>query len=217
MESEQAAVNLDATSAWFTGLSFMVDGIPRELVFNMDETRCSVQTNSRQVQVISRIDSPDPSVPIPNDSHSKHSTFLACITADGFRMKPFAIVPGFTAEKELRYHGYDEPNVILTSQSNAFMTRELFALWTKTVFFSIIDQRGRDLGYQGNAPPPMNGLGSHHTEQFLVEYAARNIKVLFLIAHASDQLHSLDFLTFAMMKQTFSASKFSRLAKPLVK
>jgi hypothetical protein len=57
----------------------------------------------------------------------------------------------------------------------------------------------------------MDGLGSHHTEHFRAKRAARNIEVLFLIAHASDQLQSLDLLTFAMMKQTFSASKVNRL------
>jgi hypothetical protein len=41
-----------------------------------------------------------------------------------------------------------------------------------------------------------------------------NIEVLFLIAHASDQVQPLDLLTFAMMKQTFSASKGNRLVNP---
>jgi hypothetical protein len=57
----------------------------------------------------------------------------------------------------------------------------------------------------------MDGLGSHHVGQFLAECAARNIEVLFLIVHASDQLQPLNLLTFAMTKQTFSASKFNRL------
>jgi hypothetical protein len=77
-------------------------------------------------------------------------------------MKPFAIVPRFTAEKELRSHGYDESNVLLASQSNEFMTRALFELWANTVFFPIIDQCHRDLGHQGKALLLINGLGCHH-------------------------------------------------------
>jgi hypothetical protein len=46
--------------------------------------------------------------------------------------------------------------------------------------------------------------------KFLVECAARNIEVMFLIAHASDQLQPLYLLTLAIMKQTFLASKFNR-------
>jgi hypothetical protein len=129
-------------------------------------------------------------------------------------MKPFAIVPRFMAEKELRYYGYDESNVVFTSQSNGLMTRALFELRTTSVFFPTIDQRRRDLGYQSKALLRMDGLGCHHIEQFLAERTARNGEVLFLIAHASDQIQPLDLLTFAMMKQTLSASKFDRLMNP---
>ena len=40
------------------------------------------------------------------------------------------------------------------------------------------------------------------------------MKVIFLFAHASDQIQPLDLLTFALMKQRFSASKFDRLSNP---
>jgi hypothetical protein len=89
-----------------------------------------------------------------------------------------------------------------------------FELWATTVFFPTIEQRPRDLGYQDKALLLMDGLGFHHTEQFLAECSVRDIELLFLIAHASNQLQSLDALTYAMMKQTFSASKFTRLANP---
>jgi hypothetical protein len=39
----------------------------------------------------------------------------------------------------------------------------------------------------------------------------RLVKFMFLIPHASDQIQPLDLLTFALMKQGFSASKFNRL------
>jgi hypothetical protein len=90
-------------------------------------------------------------------------------------------------------------------------------LWATTVLLPTIDQRRQDLRYQGKALLLMDGLGSHHAEQFLAEYAARNIQVLFLIAHASDQVQPLDLLTIAIMKQTFSASKFHRMLKRFVR
>jgi hypothetical protein len=60
----------------------------------------------------------------------------------------------------------------------------------------------------------MDGLGSHHIDRFLAECKTRQIDVLFLIPHASDQIQPLDLLTFALMKQGFSASKFNRLLNP---
>jgi hypothetical protein len=123
-------------------------------------------------------------------------------------MKPFAIVPRFTAEKELRDYRYDESNVVLTSQSHASMTMALSELGAKTVFVPTIDQHRRDLGFQGKALLFMDGLESHHTEQFLAECPARNIDVLFPIAHAYDQLQPLDLLTFSMMTHFFSVAVY---------
>jgi hypothetical protein len=214
MEAERVAVNPDEISAWFDRLRTIVDGIPRGFVFNMDETGCSDYTDSREVRVIAPIGDPEPWIAVPSDRHSKRSTFVACIAADGFRMKPFVIVPRVTAEKELRYYGYDESNAVLTFQTNAFMTSALFELWATTVFFPTVDRRRRDLAYDGRVLLLLDGLGSHHTAKFLSECETRKIEILPLIPHASDQIQPLDLLTFAMMKQTFSASKFNQLANP---
>jgi hypothetical protein len=128
MEAERVAVSPDEISARFNRLSSIVDRIPREFIFNMDETGCSDRTNSWEVQGIAPIRYPDPPVPVTYDRHSKRSPFVAYSAADAFPMKPFAIVPRFTAEKEPRYYGYDESNVGLTSQSNGFMTSAYFEL-----------------------------------------------------------------------------------------
>jgi hypothetical protein len=92
------------------------------------------------------IDYPDPSVPVSYDRFSKRSTFVACIAADGFRMKPFANVPRFTAVNDLSHYAYDESNMFLTSQNNACMKRASFELWAITGVVPTIDQCCRDLG-----------------------------------------------------------------------
>jgi hypothetical protein len=112
--------------------------------------------------------------------------------------------------------------MVLTSQNNAITTRALFELWATTVFFSTIDQRHRDLGHLSKALLFVDGLRSHHTKQFLAKCPVRDIEVLFLflflflflIAHLFDQLQPLDLLTFEIMKQTFSTSKFDSLVNP---
>jgi predicted nucleic-acid-binding Zn-ribbon protein len=100
----------------------MVDGVPRECPFNMDEIGCSGYSDSREIRMIVPIDYGEPSFPGPFDWHSKRSTFVTYIAADGFRMKPFSDVDRVTAKKELQHSGYDALKVILTSQANAFMT-----------------------------------------------------------------------------------------------
>jgi hypothetical protein len=175
---------------------------------------CSDYTDSREVQVIAPIGYPELWIAVPSDGHSKGSTFVVCIAADGFRMKTFVIVPRVTVEKELKHHGDDESNAILTFQTNAFMTTALFELWAITVFFPTVERGRQDLAYDGRALLLLDGLGSHHTVEFLRECEARKIEILPLIPHASDQIQPLDVLIFALLNQTFSASRFNQLANP---
>jgi hypothetical protein len=59
-----------------------------------------------------------------------------CVHRGGrYRIRPFVIVDGLMANKELAHYGYDESNVILLTQANAFMTSILFEAWTKKMLF----------------------------------------------------------------------------------
>jgi hypothetical protein len=60
----------------------------------------------------------------------------------------------------------------------------------------------------------LDGLGSHHSDEFLQTCAGQDIDILFLVPHSSHQTQSLDVLTFALMKRHFSGSSFSRLENP---
>jgi hypothetical protein len=102
-------------------------------------------------------------------------------------MKPFVIVDRATVEADVGLYGYDSSNVFLASQDNAFLTTRLFELWAKEVFFPAVAQRGAAFGYMGRALLLLDGLGSHHTGEFLQTCASQDIDVLFLIPHSSDQ------------------------------
>jgi hypothetical protein len=82
------------------------------------------------------------------------------------------------------------------------------------IFFPLIGQRRNELNYHGNVLLLMYGLGLHHTDRFLEQCTEHLVEVLFLVPHASDQTQPLDLLTFALMKQRYSASKFQRLTNP---
>jgi hypothetical protein len=213
-ESERVAVDPEQIDAWLTKLEEKVQGIPRAFVFNVDETGCSEYSDSRKVRALVPIDYPAPSVPVPVNRHSKRSTLTACIAADGFRARPFLIVSRITAENKRRLDGYDQNNAFIASRENAFMTRSLFELWATEVFFPMVEQRRMERNSQGKILLLMDGLGSHHTDRFLEQCTERAVDVLFLVPHALDQTQPLDLLTFALMKQRYSASKFQRLANP---
>jgi hypothetical protein len=211
MESERVAVDPAVLDEWFRDLAQRVEGVPRQFIFNVDETGCSDYADRREITVLVPACSTAKSVPVPVDRHAKRSTLTACIGADGFRMRPFVIVSRVTAEKDLAYYGYDRHNVAIVSQENAFMTSSLFEMWADTVFFPSIDERRRDLGYQGKVVLLLDGLGAHNTERFHRACQVRGVDVILLVPHASDQTQPLDLVTFATLKLRYSASKFTRL------
>jgi hypothetical protein len=73
-----------------------------------------------------------------------------------------------------------------------------------------IAERRAHLSYQGKVVL-MDGLCSHHTDQFLQDCEGRGIEVVFLVPHSSHETQPLDILTFALLKQRFSNPKFERL------
>jgi hypothetical protein len=105
MDSERVAVDLSERDAQFKQLAQGIDG------------SCSIsmkQVAQSRMTVVRLKWSRQSSVPVPSDWHSKRSSLVACITADGFCMKPFVTVDRSTAENELKYYGDDESNVSLT-------------------------------------------------------------------------------------------------------
>jgi hypothetical protein len=68
-----------------------VDGIPRIIVFHVDETVFFDSSGSTEIRMILSIEHDQRSVAVLFHKYSKASTFVACIAADRFRMKPFAI------------------------------------------------------------------------------------------------------------------------------
>jgi hypothetical protein len=94
------------------------------------------------------------------------------------------------------------------------MTTRLFELWAREVFFPAVVQRRVEFKYTGRALLLLDGLSSHHTDEFLQTCAGQDIDVLFLVPHSSDQTQPLDVVTFALMRRHFSISRFSRLENP---
>jgi hypothetical protein len=88
--------------AWYDTLGEKLNSIPRRFVFNVVETGSSEHADTHEVRVVVSIASPDPSVPVPIDRHSKRSTLVACIAANGYRMKPFLIVDLATVDSKCR-------------------------------------------------------------------------------------------------------------------
>jgi hypothetical protein len=96
------------------------------------------------------------------------------------------------------------------------MTTRLFELWARELVFPAVDAQRAEFDDRGRALLLLDRRGSHHTEGFLGACAERNIDVLFLFPHSSDQTQPLDVLTFGLMKRHFSGLRFSGFGSPPV-
>jgi hypothetical protein len=214
MEAERTAVDPAEIDRWFDDLTREIEGVPRQFILNVDETGCSEYSDAHEIKVIVPDSHPDDTIPVPVNRHSKRASMVACIAADGWRMKPFIILERKTIETDIVLYGYGETNVSMVHQENAFMTATLFDRWSDEVFFPAIEKRRLLFGYAGKVIVLMDGLGAHHTDTFLQQCEAKNVRVIFFVPHSSDQCQPLDLLTFALLKRHFSSSNFHRLENP---
>jgi hypothetical protein len=58
------------------------------------------------------------------------------------------IVDRVTVQADLYPYGYDEDNMLIVSQTNAFMTTILFHKWVEEVFLSTIEAKRMQKNYQ---------------------------------------------------------------------
>jgi hypothetical protein len=64
----------------------------------------------------------------------KRITLIACVSADGSYVTPALIIPRATYEDELAEYGLTDEKIVIYSQKNAFMDRDIFFDWLKEVF-----------------------------------------------------------------------------------
>jgi hypothetical protein len=107
--------------------------------------------------------------------------------------------------------GYSRDKVLTVTQQNSLMTTQLLEMWAYDVFFSTIETRRQKEGYQSRALLLVDGLGSHHSPEFLQECERRNIYMLFFVPHRSDQRRPLDLVRFSLLKRDFGQYRFDML------
>jgi hypothetical protein len=212
MERDRVHCDQDAITAYYDELEGVIDGIPAEFVYNIDESGCSEWDDKpAEMIVLVPADLQDDRIYVPIDRHSKRSTMVGCISGDGGTMKSMVIVDRATMEDDLQLFGYDPRKVLMVSQTHAFMTTALFARWADEIFFPSIEESRSRSGYQGPALLLLDGCSSHHPIEFLEECERRNIYVIFLVPHSSDQTQPLDLVPFGIFKRYFNQSTFNAL------
>jgi hypothetical protein len=212
MDNSRVHCDQRAVADFYDELEAVIDGIPAEFVYNVDEGGCSEWADRpAEMIVLVPADFDQDRIFVPTDRHSKRSTMVGCIAGDGSAMKMMIIVDIVTMEDDLQFYEYDPRKALMVSQSNTFMTTALFVKWADKVFFPRIEDNLLKAGYQGPAPLILDECSSHHPPEFLVECERRNIYALLLYPYSSDQCQALGLVTFGLVKRYLTQFTFDAL------
>jgi hypothetical protein len=149
IDSNRAEIDLKQIKTWYTELNDLLKTVPREFIFNVDESGCDEYVDSKNLSVIVPDEHQSKQVEIPVHRQTKRATLTACISADGSTLKPFVILPRETIDEEIYRAGYTPDKVIFFHHVHSFMTKRIFEQWMNNVFLPEIDSRRTRYNYFG--------------------------------------------------------------------
>jgi hypothetical protein len=214
IDHKRAQINYHEIKNWYLELAEIIKTVPRNFIFNMDESGCDEYVDSKNVPVLVPNSHDGTHVDIPVHRQCKRATLTACIAADGSSMKPFVILPQETIDEEIFRAGYTRDKVAYFHHVHAFMTKAIFERWINTIFIPDLQQRRTRLKYDGPAILILDQFSGHSYEKFSEQCSANNIIVKYLVPHTSHLCQPLDLVTFALLKRSFNAIK-SRQARTM--
>jgi hypothetical protein len=214
MESRRVEINFQEIKDWYNSLADQIKSIPRNFVFNMDESGIDEYVDQQNIFVLVPHTYKEKKIPIPVHRHVKRATLTACISLAGDSLKPFVILPRGTIDDELFYAGYTPDKVTFHHQVHSFMTKNIFELWMQTIFFPALDALRAKMKYAGQAILILDKFAGHIYEDLNEQCAAHNLILKYLVPHTSHLCQPLDLITFASLKKNFSEIKFDRCRTP---
>jgi hypothetical protein len=97
-----------AVAAFYDELEAVIENIPAEFVYNIDESDCLEWADKPAEMVVPvPADFEGDIVFVSIDRHRKWSTMVGCITGDGNLMKAMIINDGVTMSDDFQLFGYD--------------------------------------------------------------------------------------------------------------
>ena len=188
MESDRVMCKASDIDKYFSELEEALQfNIPAAFIINLDEVGFQDYVDSRRNHVIVPSCYTGDFICIPVNRDTKRATMLGAISADGDRLKHLIIFQRETIEEELIQLGYTPDKFIYCRSEKGYITTELFSKWVHLELFPRIQAKRIETGYDGYAIIIMDGFSAHQHEKFIDEREERNIKVIFLAPHSSDQ------------------------------
>lgn len=178
---------------------FLSIEIPSYFVFNVDEEGHDEYVDAKKKELLVVPKDNTQTLYYPVKRRDDHTTFVACIAADGSYLKPLIVVKRKTIEARiLRASLFDK--VVIKYQETGYINSDVFNYWVTEVFIPEVNERRKKFNYSGPAVLIIDGCPSHYTDVLFDSCNQNNIKIFFIPPHSSNQTQMLDLATFNVHK-----------------
>ncbi len=172
--------------------------IPSHFILNVDEEGHEDYSDSKKQMVVVSEDAKGP-FNYPVKRSNNHTTFLACITADGSFLNPLIVIKRKTLEARM-FRCPIADKIFISENESGYITSEIFDDWATNVLVPYIQNKRKELKYTGPAVLIMDGCSCHYTPKVYRLCSENQIKLFFLPPHSSNQTQPLDLVVFHLHK-----------------
>ena len=191
----------------YTTQAAVLNDVPSENVFNIDETGIDERANAKAKKVLVDFNSAESSTKYPVPRGARHATLVACIAADGTATKPLVIIQRVTIRERLITEGWTPRKAMIEHSESGYINKPIFLRWINNVFIPDVERRREDLAMPlQQAFLVMDSCSAHLDDEVGQTLEDHNIYPIFIQAHGSHIFQPLDWSPFASFKATFRSS-----------
>ena len=185
---------------------FLTYDIPTPFVYNVDEEGHDEYVDTKKTETVVVPKGNTEKLRFPVERKDDHTTFVACICADGTYMKPLIVVKRKTIEARiLRTSLWNKLRI--EHEDTGYINSKIFDAWLEKVFIPEVNKRRLDYNYTGPAVLILDGCPSHYTDKLFDLCNANLIKIFFIPPHSSNQTQMLDLATFHAHKENVRSAR----------
>ncbi len=185
---------------------FLTYDIPSPFVFNVDEEGHDEYVDTKKTELVVVPKSNTQKLRFPVERKDDHTTFVACICADGSFMKPLIVVKRKTIEARIMRTSLWN-KLRIEHDETGYINSKIFDIWTEKIFIPEVNRRRLEFNYTGPAVLILDGCPSHYTEKLFDLCNANTIKIFFIPPHSSNQTQMLDLATFHSHKENVRSAR----------
>ena len=202
-----------------------IEGVPTELVFNIDEVGIQKWYEKKNKRIIAPIALKNTRIEYPVERSEKRISIVCAISMAGDTLTPMFITHRKTIYKEIQGTGIREgEDLILEYQPKSYINNSLFSKYIDDVILKYVKEvRKNELYRDEPAVILCDNCTSHLDDKLLQKLAENNIRLITIPPHSSHIFQPLDLVTFGVFKKEMlratskyeSGSILDRIARAL--